>query len=254
MATKSSLKGLLTAESFLYLLGLLLTTSELLAKIFGNSLCTSEGCRIVETFVRGGEIILVVGGVLLFGVLLFLSISGRFSLIHSTILIAALAVEGYLLGFQSFIIREFCVFCLAVFSIIFIATFLRFLKGKRELSFAFLSLISVFFITYLVNPGFSAFPESRYVLLYSKDCPHCKEVIQYCKELSIPVETIEAKNVAGTLRAMGINSVPVLLCNEDTEKKFILGVDSIKEYLFAKAGSVKETKGVCPIFTPSECK
>ncbi|GAB6182497.1 vitamin K epoxide reductase family protein [Thermodesulfovibrio hydrogeniphilus] len=242
-------------SSFLYLLGLLFSLTELILHFYNKSLCKTEGCRIVESFVRGGDIVLLLIGILLFSVLFYLSIKQKFPYIHSALLIISLATEGYLLGFQSFIIKEFCVFCLTIFTILFISAVLRLIQGRRELAFAFLSFVSVFFITYFVNPQINEMPSAQYVLLYSKDCPHCKEVIQLCTQMSIPVHAVDVKEVSGILKSLKINSVPVLYCNQGTEKKFIVGADSIKQYLFANAVKIQQAEGVCPIFSSSEeCK
>lgn len=238
----------------LYCAGLIITLSEFFLKFSGKSLCKTEGCRIVESFVKGGDIVLLISGLILFGLLLFLAITKKIPIFHSVILITALSIEGYLLGFQSFIVKEFCLFCLVIFGILFISAMIRLFQGRKEIAFAFISFTSVFFIIYLVNPKINEFPSSQYVLIYSKDCPHCKEVIQYCKQMSIDVHALEEKEISGTLKSLKINSVPVLFCNEGKEKKFIIGVDNIKEYLLAKATPKQESGEVCPIFTPSECK
>lgn len=254
MSLKPRLKKIYAVEIVFYFTGFALTVTELLFNLSGKSLCQTEGCRIVESFVRGGEILLLLSGVVLFGVLFLLSINKKFPLFHSIILITVLSMEGYLLGFQSFIVKEFCLFCISIFTILFISAIIRMVQGRKEIAFAFLGFVSVFFITYLVNPQINEFPSSKYVLIYSKNCPQCKEVIQYCEQMSIPVHAFEAKDVSSILKALKINSVPVLFCNEGVEKKFVIGVDNIKEYLFAKAVPKQETGGVCPIFLPSECK
>lgn len=239
---------------FLYLTGLIITIAEVILHFSDKSLCPTQGCRIVESFVKGGEIILLLVGVVIFLILLLLSVIKKYELIHSMILISALSVEGYLLGFQLFFLREFCLFCIVVFGILSIASFLRLIQGKREIALGFLCFVSVFFISYLVSPQIKDFPTSKYVLVYSKDCPKCKEILQYCKEMSIPVDLLEASEVINTLKALKISSVPILFCNETNEKRFIIGAEKIKEYLVAKALPKEESIGVCPIFTPSDCK
>lgn len=249
------LKKIYAPDIVFYFMGFALAVTELLFNLSGKSLCKTEGCRIVESFVRGGEIVLLLSGVVLFGVLFLLSINKKFPLFHSIILITALSIEGYLLGFQSFIIKEFCLFCLVIFGILFISAMIRLLQGRKEIAFAFISFASVFFIIYLVNPKINEFPSSQYVLIYSKDCPHCNEVIQYCKQMSIDVHALNVKEISGILKSLKITSVPVLFCNEGEEKKFIVGVANIKEYLLAKATPKQDSGEVCPIiFAPSECK
>jgi len=113
MKLKSNLKKS-NAVSLIYLFGLLLTSAELISHFLGKSLCTTGGCRIVESFVKGGDLVLLIIGVVLFGSLLFISLSKHRILnnIHLLILISAMCVEGYLVGFQLFIIHEICVFAL----------------------------------------------------------------------------------------------------------------------------------------------
>ncbi len=254
MNFKSGLKNLLNPFSLLYLFGFLFVSIELFFKLSGKSLCQTEGCRIVESFVKGGEFVLLLSGVALFGFLFILSLKRKAEYFHSIILLIALSIEGYLLGFQSFIIQEFCLFCLIVFSILFISAILRLIKGRKEIALALISFVSVFFITFVVNSQINEFPSSQYVLIYSKNCPVCKEIIQYCKQMSISVETIEAKKVSSILKTLNINSVPVLLYNEGHEKRFIIGAKNIKEYLLEKVTPKQEGGEFCPIFTPAECK
>ncbi|MGC9045616.1 MAG: hypothetical protein ACP5JA_04260 [Thermodesulfovibrio sp.] len=244
-----------------YLAGFLVVLAETIFHIYGKSLCTTEGCRIVESFVKGGDLVLLLAGLLLFGILIFISfykfpqkIKTLIEYIHSGILIAALSVEGYLLGFQLFIIKELCIFCLTVFGILFISSVARLFKKRLEMAYAFAGFVCVFLITYFVNPGINPIPSSGHVIVYSKGCPHCEEVIQFCKTHYPSVQTIEAKEVAGTLRALKIDHVPVLFCDEGTTKKFIVGGNSIKEYLLSKAPETNTQEEVCPIFENGKCQ
>lgn len=254
------LKKLFANGSIFYLIGFFVTMFELIFHFFGKTLCRTEGCRAAESFVKGGEIILLVSGFILFSILSLISFKepeNKISIrgyIHSLLLVIALSAEGYLVGFQAFIIKEFCLFCITVFSILIMASLIRFINKRKEMVFVFVSFVSVFFMTFLVNPQIGTIPSSPYVLVYSKDCPHCKEVIQFCKQHSISVEAVEVQKVSSALKSLNINSVPVLLCNEGNEKKFIIGSDEIKKYLLAKAPSNSSEEGTCPIFEPKECK
>ncbi len=243
-------------STFLYSIGLVIVFLEFALKFYGKSICQTEGCRVVESFVKGGDIVLLLIGMGLFATLLLLSFVKRFYFLHSLILISAMAVEGYLLAFQAFVIKEFCIFCLVVFTILLLSSLLRFLMGHRELVFAFVCFASLFLITYLVNPRISDFPSAKqnYVLVYSKDCPHCKEVIQFCEQMSIPIHKIEVDKVSGLMRALNLKSVPILYCNEGLEKKFILGAENIKGYLLTKNAFKQKEEGFCPLFEASECK
>ncbi len=238
-------------SALLYLTGFLLVLAETIMHFYGKSLCTTEGCKIVESFVKGGDLVLLITGLALFGVLTFISLVRANSLIehiHSGILITALSVEGYLVGFQLFIIKELCIFCLTVFGILFISSVFRLFKKHHAMAYAFIGFVSVFLTIYLVNPGINLIPSSQYVLVYSQGCPHCEEVIQFCKAHSISVKTQDAKEVAGILKTLKIEHVPVLFCDEGATKKFIVGQDNIKEYLLSQATQSSTQEGFCPIF------
>lgn len=253
------IKKIINPPAIFYLTGLTLTAIETAYHLLGKSLCQTEGCKIAQSFVKGGEIILLIGGILLFGILFSLTLF-EFKIferqkrmrIEEIILTIALATEGYLLGFQSFIINEFCLFCVVIFGILLISVATRLIQGRKELIVAVFICVSVFFTTYLVNSQTATITSSQYVLVYSKDCPRCEEVIQFCKLNSISVETVEAKKLSGTLKSLGIESVPVLFCNEGVEKKFIIGPDNIKDYFIAKTVSNQKIEGTCPIFKPCQ--
>jgi glutaredoxin len=102
------------------------------------------------------------------------------------------------------------------------------------MAYAFIGFVSVFLTVYLVNPGINLIPSSQYVLVYSQGCPHCEEVIQFCKTHSISVKTQDAKEVAGILKTLKIEHVPVLFCDEGATKKFIIGQNNVKDYLLSK--------------------
>lgn len=252
---KGGTKKTLTSLRLVYLIGFLTVVAELIHKIQGRSLCPTEGCRVVENFVRGGEVVLLIVGLLLFGTLFLLSLLRKSETLHSVILISALTVEGYLVGFQSFVLGEFCLLCLFVFLMIVIASLLRLIEGRKEVAIAFIGFASVFFITFLVNPKLTELSSKSPVLIYAKNCPSCKEIIEFCRVNKIDVNKVEATKVVGLLKSLNINSVPVLYTNESSERRFIIGADRIREYLLAKVPPKESSTGeVCPIFTPKECK
>lgn len=248
-------------SSLFYLSGFLFILAETILHIYGKSVCSTEGCKVVESFVKGGNLVLLIAGLILFGTLFFISFH-KFSeslisfveKVHSSILIIALSIEGYLLGFQTFIIKEFCVFCFTVFGILFLSSLFRIFERRLEIILAFTGFISVFFMTYVINPEINQIPSNQYVLVYSKGCPHCEEVIQFCKSHSISIQTVEAKKLAGILKSLKIEHVPILVCDEGETKKFIIGQDNIKEYLLTKASTTNTEQGVCPIFEKEKCQ
>lgn len=83
-------------------------------------LCPTDGCEVVGTFVKFGETTLIGLGVIFFLVLTGLLILGKWTnkpwlwVLASVVLIAGLAFDGGILGFQHFGIQETCILCYGV--------------------------------------------------------------------------------------------------------------------------------------------
>ncbi len=221
---------------FIYISGLMLVSAELLLNFLGSSFCFTEGCRVVESFVRGGDLTLLLIGMVVFGSLIIvykLGQKGRVYFVSDTlILFIALTVEGYLVGFQFFVLKQFCVFCLTVFALLATAMLLKAFSGSRLAIYAFANFFAVFIATYLVGIQLETLPNSKYVLIYSKFCPHCKEVLQYCEQKDIEIDKVEISKAIPVMRALNIKQVPVLICqeNDSKNKEIVVGVNQIKDF------------------------
>ncbi|HMK55017.1 MAG TPA: hypothetical protein VK448_00085 [Dissulfurispiraceae bacterium] len=220
----------------LIVLGALLTLAELTLSLINSSLCSSEGCRIVESYLRFDERYMYALGFLFFCALFIAERNEDLKKLSSLLLICALAAEGYLVGFQFFVAHTVCPFCITVASIIMVAAFLKFIGGIREPVLAGFCLFALIFtLVGSINASSLPIPAGKQnVLIYSKDCPHCEEVIRFSKEKAIPLTLCEAGEVKGALRWMGIDSVPVLVCSDNDGKKIYTGANTIKAVLTAK--------------------
>lgn len=241
-------------ERMLYITGLLLVLTEIIMQYSGKSLCTSSGCRTAELFVSNSMVLLAAGAAV-FLCLTLASFFRKLAFIRFLILTSALSVEGYLVAFQSFIIREFCLFCMVVFAIFVFSVLVNILQKKPEYIISLAGFLSVLSAVYLVNPGVNEIPRERYVLIYSKDCPHCEETIRFCRERNIPVSMIDARKVVGTLKSLGLDVVPVLVCNSNrNEREIFAGSEKIKEYLISlytpsEPEGIDFSGGMCTIFS-----
>ena len=222
----------------LFLLGFLIAVFEIILKLNNKTICNTKGCALVDSFTKS-ELLMLVFGAGLFLLLFILSILKKekiFSVsiqhVISFIVILALTIEGYLVGFQLFVIKEYCLFCLTVAGLIFIsAIYYLFVKKIKLVSLAFVSFLVVLFFTWFVNPAITVLPKNKYVLIYSEDCSHCHKVIDFCKERGIDIVKVEVNQVKGALRCFGINSVPALVCDFDNEKNIVVGYESIIQKL-----------------------
>lgn len=230
------MKKLNGAYVILIMLGALLTSTELVLSLLNSSLCSSEGCRIVESYLRFDERYMYALGFLFFCALFVTGHKEALEKYSSLLLICALTAEGYLVGFQFFVAHTFCPFCISVALIIAGLALLKLISGAREpMLVGFCLFILTGSLVGSINASSTPIPTDRhYVLIYSKDCPHCEEVIKFSKERSISLTLIEASEVKGALGWIGIDAVPVLVCNDDDGKKIYTGAKTIKTVLTVK--------------------
>lgn len=226
------------------LIGALFVLVETIMQSLGKSVCFTEGCKIVAQQARFGDLSILLIGLALFFSLALLSGLGRYRAIAlverpiNILLIVSLAAEGYFTGYQVFAVNTACLFCLVVFGLIVILGLVRLLAGEKELIAGFAACAAVFSLFYLVLPaqGTVALPANeRLVLFYSKDCRYCAEVKTELERNNITVKHVEVNEYSGLLKSIGIESVPTLVVNDNYQKVFLVGEESIKRYLNACA-------------------
>jgi len=228
--------------------GLAIVIIELFMQLFGTSVCPTEGCRVVAQYARYGDIAMLIPGIMVFAALALLSgfnlvlREKRLDWFINIILTAAIAAEGFLVGYQAFRLHTSCMFCLAVFSIFVILGILRILEGHKEVVSGFAGFVVILGLFYLVLPAVNnncdCIENSRLTLFYNNDCPHCKVVEDMCEQCDIQVNKLPAKEHLALLGSMNINEVPVLLVNDGKEKRILIGTDRIKQYL----GNIQRNK------------
>lgn len=174
----------------------------------GKSLCRTQACEVVGTYLRIDESLLVLGGVLFFWALFItLFFSSRYpkylKFFPTLLLLPAVAFDGAIIGYQIFTIQQKCYLCLAVAtSLILIATLYFFLQDKHIL---FMSILFIWISSFLAN-SLIEMPEPtlarsqmiffqqdfskrntsenvpEFTFIFSMNCPHCHEVISYLSD------------------------------------------------------------------------
>lgn len=162
----------------------------------GEPLCLNDGCKVVEKLTRFSPLVFNVVGLLFFqtiywGLRAAKGERRRLPSFVPMLLLAALAAEAILTGFQYWAAHTFCAYCLTILALI---VLLNVLLGLRQLlsgvlmaataALAFASLdlhqpvpgqqaftAGVF----ASRPGGSKFPE--HYLFYASTCAHCEQVI-----------------------------------------------------------------------------
>lgn len=234
---------------FLSLTGLILTSVEFFYSLQGKSLCPTDGCLIVGSFAKDDKVLYLLG-MIFFGSIIALFLFKKYfshaNLLIDMLLILGMAVEGYLVGFQVFVVQNYCLFCLIVAGIIFSLALMRIvLKKNIVVPVGFAVFVLIFASVWFINPGLKSIPDSQYVLIYSENCPHCHKVIDFCKEKNIPVELVKVNDMKGFCKTVNINTVPVLVCNCPDKKTILKGESNIINYfseLFVPNNAYAEKK------------
>jgi len=254
-------------------LGALFVLAEIVMQSLGKSICFTEGCKIIARQARFGDISILLLGLglfVLFAVLSIMSLHREKPALERSInilLIASLAVEGFLTGYQLFAINTTCLFCLIVFSLIVVLAVIRLLAGEKKIVAGFAALAAVFLLFYLILPagGVSASlpANERLVLFTSKDCKYCAAVKSEIQRTDLAVSYVEVDGFYSVLKGIGIDSVPTFVVNDPQQKLFLVGETAIRQYLLdctkkkTAAGSASKKKleknrpaGELPVFTP----
>ena len=240
----------LRLASFLALAAALLTAAQsAFILLRGDAFCLNEGCRVVEDLTRVPPLAVNLAG-LVFFLTLFVGLRASGSLWRrlprfvAPLLLAGLAVEGVLFGFQLFVAEAFCSYCLAVLGAV---VALNLLLGARQAAHGllfFLAALLAFASLELERPGqgaalkdgvFASRPGtvagSEHHLFYSSTCAHCERVIGSLRTspgatvLFHPIDRVQTLDLPGAqlrgdyaaeanralLTGLGLDEIPVLI-------------------------------------------
>ncbi len=221
------------------LLGSLYLLLEAGLHLFGRSVCVSDGCGLAARTTRFGDLTAILIG--FFGLSLLALLSGLnlrrpTKILDSAInliLIAALATEGFFVGYQIFWLPEVCLFCLTVFGIFLFLGILRILAGWKEmvLGFAAFAVVLCFVGLILPPPGTALPSDKKMILFYSEDCRHCIEIKEEIAKNKLDITPMLVKEYTAALKNMGVESVPTLFVNARYEKLILTGKEAIRRYL-----------------------
>lgn len=249
--------------------GLLITSLELYLSSQDRSICKSEACALVHSYDKYGTLNFI--GVVLFSFLFILGTLEMFSRdlksfsflkrVRFLVVSMAVLVEGYLVGFQTWFIKEFCGFCLGVATIIFLIFFGEVFYQKLKLpSFLVLcGFVSLFISTSLVGVELKALSFDNPVIIYKEDCSHCKEVLNYARKNEIPIKTYHVKEAYFLMSLLKIREVPTLIYREDKSISVLVGKGTILEWFQENYkpmgfGSQKDKSQEVKILTSKETK
>jgi glutaredoxin len=223
--------------SFVYLpiLFFLYIAIETVLKLFGSTLCHSDGCALADSLLNFDSIYLNFIGLLdaLIIVLVgWLSYKKRIDeVFFYLVLFASLAFESIMIGYQFFVSPEMCKFCLGVYSFLILMTLL---SAYKRLIIVIPVVVSIWVsMSFLAMPKTEAFviKDGNY-LIQSPTCSHCKKVKTYLKKNNIEftklaIEDVEARNFATFLN---FKSIPILIVKEGKSIQIINGDSRIIDF------------------------
>lgn len=191
---------------FISIISAIALTIESFLSLIDKSLCPTTACKTVGTYLTVNETLVVGLGAVAFWVLtLFLYFAERYPKQIQTIplfmLTIAIAIDSSLIGFQYFSIQQKCILCVSVALSLALVTITYSLRVRRYLLLTILVLvwISGFFIHSIYTlptpqgaynkmvfyssqtkvEAIDSYP--KYTLIFSMNCPHCLDVIDYLK-------------------------------------------------------------------------
>lgn len=260
---------------------LLTATQILLILLGGDGVCFNEGCKIVDNLTRVPPVVFNLVGFLFFqlvfwGLLLERKNPGWPLRTVKLLVLAGMASEGVLVGFQLFIAGVFCSYCLVVCAFIVLLNisfgFKQAVSGTVVIASVFLAFSSLQLNStqsskdlcldqgnYGIRPADRSYPQ--FSLFFSSNCLHCENIIGILKTLDScsvrfqPIDDIRMLDFPGLertpvysasanrsfLKSLGIEEVPVLMAKDQSGIRILKGEQQIKEYL----------DQICEVKTPS---
>lgn len=268
------------ALALLGALGAAIQSTMLLVR--GEAICLNEGCRIVEGLTRVSPLYINLAGLGFFLAVAALTLrapaagtgmrtgTGTARRLLGTLLLAGMAAEGVLFGYQLFVARAFCGWCLSVFALVVLLNVLA--GGRQTLRAAavFAAALAAFAaLRFGVMPpagGGRALdrgtygvrrcddPAKQLYLVFSSNCPHCAEVLrtlESCNSCNFhfnPIDRIAGLDLPGVEQAstydpgvnrellalLGIDEVPVLLVPGPEGMSIIRGEKRILAFVRAE--------------------
>jgi len=224
-------------------------------QVFGRSICVSGGCGLVTRLARFGDLPLILIGILALAFLALLSglnrrrRNGLLDFAINLALIAALAAEGFFVGYQVFWLNEACLLCLSVFGIFVSLGLLRLLAGWKEVAAGFAAFAAVLcLVGFVLPPPGTALPsDKKMILFYSTECRHCSEIQEEIDKNRLDITPVLVKEYTEALRNLGVDHVPTLFVNGKYEKLLLTGKEAIRRYLAACQSSGKSTPAAADV-------
>jgi len=216
------------AMSFIFFSLLL---AEFILSLQGKSLCTTSSCLTVDALSLSHRAMVLLGAVY-FGLFCLLLLKRNYLLIDALSMSGVCAEVIFLLR-QALEYHIWCPFCLVIATGVFATAFVAALISphtKEHALLCFCLTASAALSFSLTRLPVKPIKGSR-VLVYSPGCPHCRRVLQFCRQRYIDISLCRETNIRGVMYCLGVKGVPALLVKQANEVRIIQGEQSVVAYL-----------------------
>lgn len=260
------------------LVGAAITGGQTLYILFtGEELCVGGGCALVGQLTRIPPLFFNLMGCTLFLLIALLALatlknsSDSLQKALHLLLTAAFGAEGVLFAYQWYVASAWCSYCLVILAIIALLNLLLARKAAYFGAVAFAASLIIFSLltfipfnktlddgTYAIRAGEKG-PEIY--LLFSEDCPHCKEVeevldtlegctVRYNPVYKVtrnilpalePIKDYDTRVNLATASLMGLDKIPILIAKTDTGREVVTGTGNIIGFVQAMCNGEEPT-------------
>ncbi|MCS7279278.1 MAG: hypothetical protein NZ530_04370 [Thermodesulfobacteriaceae bacterium] len=265
-------KKLLFLVYFFIFLEIILLLTEFILNLKGLTLCKSYGCEILDQFIKIDRPYFLILGLLYFlCMLLFIYLyhqtKGNLFRLSILLFLGGGFSAELIFSFRQLIeVNLLCSFCLTVaflFFLIFIFSLLVLALpfSLSEMSFftigIFLGLTFSFYLTAInLKPLTNLETQNNFLLIYSDNCLHCKEVIESFKNNHLTLTLIQADFAYPLMKKLNLNQVPILIHQRSKGNlEFFVGKNQILEFLNTltfKAPLIEGPKNLPKIYRSSK--
>jgi hypothetical protein len=237
----------------------------------GKAICLNEGCRIIEGLTRVPPLFVNIAGLGFFLVIAVLTWSASRSnfcrCLLGLLLLAGIAAEGVLFGYQDYVAKAFCTWCLGVFTLVVLLNLLNGWRHTLKATTVFAASLVAFSVLHfgVIQPPTGTrgldtgtwgvhrctTPGKELYLIFSSTCPHCAEVLRALKSCNTcslhfnPIDQVGGSALPGVerlasynpgvnrelLALLGIDEVPVLLVPSQEGLSVIRGKERILAFI-----------------------
>jgi len=218
--------------------------------MIGSSWCKSEGCEISKSLLLIDQTDLYTLAIGAFGVLMFVGIkilqtdSVKLKEFYKFSIFTILVCETILLSYLYFKSGALCISCFIFYLLVIINYLLIDIKSKKVFVIPFI-IASFALLDLNVNTNSNESLSSKYTLLQSASCEHCKEIKEYLSLNKIEYKKEEYSKYSGLFSSLNITKIPVMIVKNNKNNMLILnGVNEIKEYLDINESNIKNEKSI----------